>query len=148
MNAWLLTWEGTKGPALVPDKQIVAILSGRLATKTVELIVDVLYTRCALTADELTYFAHKRKERQKRFKVIGTSPDRFIYGHNPWIYARHVTDLVVEKDENQDLEHVSWTDPPEWTVKEPGAMPVQTRPATPKQLTRALKPIVAEIYQP
>ena len=146
MNAWLLTWEGTRGPAMSPDNQIVAILSGRLSTKSVEPIVDVLYTRCALTADELTYLAHKRKDRQRQFKNPGTSPDRFIYGHNPWIYARRVTDLVVERDENQGLEHVSWTDPPEWAVREPGTMPVQIRSAIPKQLTRTLQPIVAEIY--
>jgi hypothetical protein len=29
VNAWLLTWEGTEGPALAPDKKVVAILSSR-----------------------------------------------------------------------------------------------------------------------
>ena len=147
MNAWLLTWEGTEGPALLPDNKIVAILSGRLSAKSVELIVDVLYTRCVLTADELAYLAHKRKAREKQFKSPSTPLDRFIYGHNPWIYARQVTDLVVERDEDQHLEHVSWTEPPEWAVREPGAMPVQIRPAISKQLTRVLEPIGTELYQ-
>ena len=146
MNAWLLTWEGTREPALSPDNQIIAILSGRLSAKSVEPIVDVLYTRCALTADELTYFIHKKKDRQKQFKGTGTPPDRFIYGHNPWIYARHVTDFVVERDEARHLEHISWTEPPDWEVEEPGAMPVP-RPGSSKQLTRVLEPIGTELYQ-
>jgi hypothetical protein len=45
MNAWLLTWEGTEGPALVADRKIVAILSARKSEGAVAELVRVLYCR-------------------------------------------------------------------------------------------------------
>jgi len=146
LNAWLLTWEGTEGPARAPDYKIVAILSGRMSGKSVEIIVDALYTRCLWTAGDLAHFANRKKERDKQFRHTYSQCSRFFFGHNPCIFARRVTDLVVKRDEDKFLEHVSWTEPPFLRVEEPGSMPVEVEPATSRKLTRALKPIVAEIY--
>ena len=45
MNAWLLTWEGTEGPALLPDKKIIAILASRKLDRSILDLVDILYRR-------------------------------------------------------------------------------------------------------
>ena len=150
MNTWLLTWEGIEDNALLDnDNKIVTILSGRTALKSIELIVDVLYTRCVWTAGDLSYFANRRKEREKRFNKTrhGLHP-RIFYGDIPriFIYARKVTDLVVERDENQQLERVRWTDHPYLIQNSEYNKFIEKEPATPQQLTRALKPVSAEIY--
>ena len=146
MNAWLLTWEGIEDNALLDnDNKIVTILSGRMSTKSVELIIDVLYTRCLWTAGDLSYFANRRKEREKQFKTV--YGHRIFYGDQPriFIHARQVTDLVVEKDEDQQLEHVHWTELPLLMQNSEGKL-IESEPAQPKELTRALEPVSAEIY--
>ena len=148
MNAWLLTWEGLEDNVLLnDDNKIVTILSGRMAQKSVELIVDVLYTRCLWTAKDLRYFANKKKEREEQFKAVYSLYPRIFYGDIPsiFIYARQVTDLVVEKDEDQQRERVRWTDPP-YLIENSEYKLVEKEPATPKQLSRALIPLSAEIY--
>ena len=48
MNAWLLTWEGTEPKTIFDDdNKIVTILSGRMSSKSVELILDALCTHGA-----------------------------------------------------------------------------------------------------
>ncbi len=148
MNAWLLTWEGVVDKVLLDDdNKIVTILPGRMAQKSVELIVDVLYTRCLWTANDLRYFANRKKEREEQFKAVYGLYPRIFYGNVPniFIYARQVTDLVVEKDEDQKQEHVRWTDPP-YLVQNSENKLIEKEPATPKQLTRSLIPVSAEIY--
>lgn len=147
MNAWLLTWEGTASPHLWNnDNKIVTILSGRMSSKSVELIVDALYTRGLWTANDLRYFANRRRERENQFKIKLSSSSGFLYGINPWIYARQVTDLVIEKDEEGRFEHISWKELPELKWDSAGR-PIGFEPAIPGELTRALdKPLSAEIY--
>ena len=146
MNAWLLTWEGTEPKTIFDDdNKIVTILSGRMSSKSVELILDALYTRCLWTAGNLSYFANRRKEREKQFKKV--YGHRIFYGDPPriFIYARQVTDLVVEKDEDQQSEHVRWTELP-LLMQNSEYKLIEKEPATPQQLTRALKPVSAKIY--
>ena len=148
MNAWLLTWEGTEPETIFDnDNKIVTILSGRTSSTLVEQIVYVLYTRCLWTAGDLSYFANRRKEREKHYKPIQSNHHRrFLYGSNPWIYARQVTDLVIEKNEEAGLEHISWKEPPE-LIQDSAGTPIGFEPATPRKLTRALdKTLSAEIY--
>jgi len=53
MNAWLLTWEGTCGPAINGKKKIVAILSAKRSSSFVEDLIDVLYCRSVDTANDM-----------------------------------------------------------------------------------------------
>ena len=148
MKAWLLTWVGTEPETIFNnDNKIVTILSGRTSSTLVEQIVYVLYTRCLWTAGDLSYFANRKKEREKHYKPIQANHRRgFLYGSNPWIYARQVTDLVIEKDEENGLEHINWKEPPELKWDSAGR-PIGFEPAIPEELTRALdKPLSAEIY--
>ena len=148
MNAWLLTWEGTEPKAIFDDNnKIVTILSGRMSSKSVEQIVCVLYTRCLWTAGDIGYFANRRKEREKLYKPVSVGcRGGFYYGSNLWIYARQVTDLVIKKNEEDGLEHISWKELPE-LIQDSVGRPIGFESATPRELTRALdKPLSAEIY--
>lgn len=147
MNAWLLTWEGTEPKIIFDnDNKIVTILSGRTSATSVEFIVSVLYTRCLWTAGDIGHFANRRKEREKHYKPIYADHRRgFYYGSNPWIYARKVTDFVVEKDEEEGLEHISWKEPPDLKQDSAGR-PIGFEPGDPRELTRALEPLSVEIY--
>ena len=146
MNAWLLTWEGTEAKSLWDDdNKIVTILSGRKSSKSVELIVDVLYTRCIWTASDLSYCANRRKEHERIISCVNGLYSGILCGSNPYIYARQVPDLVVEKDEDQQLEHISWMEPPYWKQDSAGKL-IKSKPAPPRELTRALEPVSAEVY--
>ena len=146
MNAWLLTWEGTEPKTIFDnDNKIVTILSGRTSSKSVEFIVYVLYTRSLWTAGDLSYCANRRKEREKLY-IYAKHRRGFLYGSNPWIHARQVTDLVIEKSEEEGLEYISWKEPPE-LVQDSAGTPIGFEPATLQELTRALdEPLSAEIY--
>lgn len=146
MNAWLLTWEGTTGPALSDDDKIVAILSGRLSSRSIELVIDALYTRCIWTAESQVLNAHKRKTREAQFRHIYSHGDRIFYGSNPCIFARIVANLRVDTDEENQVEHVTWTEPAYLCIEQPGEMPVDAEPAHEKGLTRKLKPLARDIH--
>ena len=146
MNAWLLTWEGTEPETIFDnDNKIVTMLSGRTSSKLVKFIVYVLYTRCLWTAGDLSYCANRGKEREKLY-IDAKHARGFLYGSNPWIHARQVTDLVIEKNAEDGLEHISWKEPPE-LIQDSAGTPIGFEPAIPGELTRALdKPLSAEIY--
>ncbi len=146
MNAWLLTWEGTEGPALSKEDKLVAILPGRMSQNSVEQIVGVLYTRCIGTASDLIYYANRRKEKEKRYMYVTGAYPRIFYGYSQcFIYARQVTKLVIEKCEEQQLEHVRWTEYP-YLIQNSEYKLVEKEPETPRELTRTLIPVSAEIY--
>ncbi len=146
MKAWLLTWEGTANPADSDDYKIAAILSGRLGSGSVKPIVDAIYTRCIWTATDLVYFAHKPRDREEQFWHSHNQSDRFFYGYNPCIFARLVKDIVVRKDEEMLVERVTWTELPYFRIEEQGGMPVEVEPASPRELTRTLKAVAADIH--
>jgi hypothetical protein len=70
MNAWLLTWENTTGPAIVPEKRIVAVLSSRRPSWLVREIVEILYRRSVETAYDMVSFANTREQRGGRVRSI------------------------------------------------------------------------------
>jgi hypothetical protein len=141
MKAWLLTWEGTSGPALVPEKKIIAILSSRRSSSAIEELVDVLYCRGLYCAYDMAALANKRKVRERQFRQIGSNFHRFFYGSNPCIFARVVSDLKVERDEEQKMETICWTELPIFKNAPYGSIPVQVEPARECQLVRSLVPL-------
>lgn len=147
MNAWLLTWEGTKYPADSEQHKIAAVLPGRMASNKVEIIADLLYTRCIWSVGDLVKNANKRKARQRQFRHSYSQPSRFFYGQNPCVFARVVTDIKVQRNEVELTELVTWTEPSYSTVEQAGGLPVEIEPSKPKRLIRGLDPIVPEIYR-
>jgi hypothetical protein len=146
MNAWLLTWEGTSGPAVAPDKKIVAIVSARLSPKKIEEFADLLYSRSVDSAYDMARSANTRKARIRAQKHMYSTPSRLFYGQNPCIFARVVSDLTIDRDEEAGVERVSWVDPPYYRVPEPGALPVEAEPAKKRQLVRPIRPLSRDLY--
>lgn len=121
MNAWLITWEGTS-EKLNDENRLFAIIGAR---RSIEFIVDILeflYLRASSNASEMAYLV--TRPRKKHFKaemsqLINGVPhgDRILCGHNPWLYARKVTELNVVIAEESGAEHVTWREPPifKWT---------------------------------
>jgi hypothetical protein len=112
MNAWLLTWEGTTGPALVPDKKIIAILSSRRSADAIADIVDVIYCRYVHSAYDMAYLANKRKQRERDYCHLYSTSSRLFYGRVPSIFARQVTNLKIEQDLTDNCEILRWRELP------------------------------------
>ena len=145
MNAWLLTWEGTTGPALDPHRKLISILSARKTESTVLEHVDQLYCRSIYTAKDLAHFANKRRERERQFKHLASTWNRLFYGRNPCIFARVVSGLSFTYDPDKNEETLHWVDPPYLRIPEPGAMPVEIEPATKRELTRRVEPLARDL---
>lgn len=113
VNAWLLTWEGTSGPALVPDKKIIAILSSRRSAVVIADIVDVLYCRCVDSAFDMVSEANKRKQREREYRHFSSASNRLIFGRYPcWIFAQKVTNFRIERNLQSNSELLRWRELP------------------------------------
>ena len=146
MNAWLLTWEGTSGPALVPDQKIIAILSSRRAPAAVTDLVDTLYCRSVDSAYDMVHLANMRKVREHQYMHLGSTSSRFRYGRNPCIFARLVSGLKVKRNEAEGTEFITWSELPVFQNAPTGSTPVETKPARQCQLVRRLRPLSYDIY--
>ena len=99
-SAWLVTWDGPKAPR----NKVVAIFNPRFSGGRVRELVEQLYIALIVTSDS---------ERLRFAKSSKTNPypahlgnfERIDCGHNPWLYARRVTDLFIEDD------HLVWKEP-------------------------------------
>jgi hypothetical protein len=147
MNAWLLTWEGTAGPAVTPDKKIVAIFSARRSARTVADIVDALYCRSVDAAYDMALLANKRTRREREYLLPGSTSHRFFYGGNPCIFARLVVDLEIERAEGWGTEVVRWTEPATFMNAESGSGIVEAQPRRKCELTRSSTPLSSDVYE-
>lgn len=146
MNAWLLTWEGTLGPAVEPDTKILAILSSRRSSSVVEDIVDTLYCRSVDSAYDMVLHANKRKQRVAQYRHLSSMSSRFFYGRNPCIFARVVADLTVNRDEVQRRELIRWTDPAVFGNSDSGSGLKEIYPSRDCEVIRSLRPLAFDIY--
>jgi hypothetical protein len=144
VNAWLLTWEGTSGPAVSSDRKIVAILSARRSSGDVAAIVDTLYCRTIDSAYGMATLANKRSQRERQYKHLGSTSQRFFYGRNPCIFARVVSKLTVERDEAQSMEIVRWVEVPIYANAETGSGIVEVVAAHGCQHARSRAPLTQE----
>jgi hypothetical protein len=146
MNAWLLTWEGTLGPAVEPDRKILAFLSSRRASSSVEEIVDTLYCRSANSAYDMANQANKRKQRIAQYRHLGSMPNRFFYGRDPCIFARLVTDLVIDLYETDRKERIRWTDPAAFGNADSGSGLKEIYTSRTCEVVRYLQPLAFDIH--
>lgn len=145
-NAWLLTWEGTTGPACIPDKKIIAILSSRLSTSSVESLVDVLYCRNVGSAFDMAGLANKRKASEKQYKHRN-SGGKLFYGYSGLcIYARQVLNLNVKRNELNRTELIGWTELAIYGNAEIGCDLVEIEPQHEKECLRSLDPLGSDIW--
>ncbi len=113
MKAWLLTWEGTSACA---DEMgnVAAILNSRMSPVRVKDIAELMYANTEYTLRERVELARNKKNNPwpARFDRIRgvTWEGRIVVGHNPWLHARVVSELVVHESENGG-QNLTWTEP-------------------------------------
>jgi hypothetical protein len=100
-SAWLVTWDGTSPP----DDRVVAVLNHRLGRNRVREIVEQMYVILAGYghAEKLTCAISAKSN---PYPALLTNFERITCGHNPWLYARRVTNLSVQEG------RLVWTEPP------------------------------------
>jgi hypothetical protein len=99
-SAWVVSWVGSH----MRNKPPLAVLSYRLSHWTVRGIVELLYAVECYTPEEQLRFVKFPKDNPYPASV---SPfQRITCGHNPFLFARLVTDLHMQGD------GLKWTEPP------------------------------------
>jgi hypothetical protein len=148
MYAWVLTWEGTKGPALDPDKKIIAVLSGRRSSDFIADLVDVLYWRNIASVSLMSSMANKRRARDHQFKHIYSRGNRLFYGNNPCIFARLVEEFQARISKDGTIETVTWTDLPEYKKSATVGSGIEVSiPARKCKVRRMCVPIGRDIWE-
>lgn len=148
MNAWLLTWEGTTGPALAADKKIIAILSSRRSETAIADVVDVLYCRSVDSAFDMASLLNKRAARKRQYRHLYSTNSRLFYGRDPCIFARQVTNLRIERDLSTRSELLRWHELPVYQNAPTGSGIVERYPAEEREHRRSLEPLSSDLYEP
>jgi hypothetical protein len=97
LSAWLVTWEWS-GSHAQPQNKIVEILNPRMSSERVRELVELLYHRDALLAEKVAWRLRKQKQSYPaEFPILegGKWTGEIIYGHNPWLRARLVDNLII-----------------------------------------------------
>ena len=103
--AWLVTWEWASDHAKRDDK-IAAILSPRWSPDRVRQYVEWIYVNSYYTLSERIAYAKNRNSNPYPAKFNGCQ-DQIYCGHNPFLFARMVDDLVaIEQTDGE--EKVTW----------------------------------------
>lgn len=113
MNAWLLTWEWS---STKPAEKIVAVLSSRRSDSFVAELMELLILRATYTARDIAYYANRKREMaykaQTPLNVNGVPHgERILCGHDPWLYGRKVSDLMIVVDLSTNEEVLTWKEP-------------------------------------
>lgn len=95
VKAWLVTWEWSGDHAKRPDK-VAAIFNARWSAQRVRKFVEFIYLSEYPLSERLTYSVHKNQNPYLATFVPTTG--EIHCGHNPWLHARCVDDLMVERD--------------------------------------------------
>jgi hypothetical protein len=111
LSAWLVTWEWS-GDHAKPKKKIAEILDPRMSPERVREIVELLYHEEALLSEKIAWRLRRREQPYPaEFATIDGVRwmGQILSGHNPWLEARLVDNLMIEIDADQN-EIASWTD--------------------------------------
>lgn len=111
MKAWLITWDWTGDAAAVADI-VVGVLNPRWADRRVADIVEFLYSNTNSNISELSHYAKRPSNNPYRAEIRG---GRIHCGHNPFLYARIVTDLKI-KMAADGKESITWMEPPQYEL--------------------------------
>lgn len=132
MKAWLITWEWGGDHAKVPE-QLVAILSSRKSANSIAELAEFLYLRATGRASELAYYANRRK--RLPYSAEKDQNGRITCGHNPWLYARIVSELTVDADTENGAEVLGWREPDTYGLDENDRVVIKKKGIR-KELTR------------
>lgn len=107
-KAWLVTWDWV-GPHAAVEDRLAAILRPRLSRHFVREIVECLYATHAYTPAELALWSKRPKENP--YKAEWDNRGFCSCGHNPFLTAQYVHDLVVKEDPVTGLEIINYVLP-------------------------------------
>ena len=107
MKAWLVTWDWMGDDNAVADP-IACILPPQWSIERVRRAVQLLYAVNTYTVSELAQFA---KRPQRNPYKAESSAQRISCGHNPFLVARLVSDLEIERTPKTQREVVTWREP-------------------------------------
>lgn len=100
------------------------------------------------TAEGILYCSKKKKMipyKAQQGDIFNGLPhgDRIRCGHNPWIYARKVSNLIVEANQVTETEILTWQEPPKfkWKDENQSAI-VLDREGSVKRLERPMSPVL------
>jgi hypothetical protein len=99
-RAWIVTWCGSNTHRQPP----VAVLDYRLSARRIQRIVELLYAVQKYTPEEQLRYVRSPKDNP--YPANTSRFERITCGHNPFLFARQVSDLHVEGDA------LKWTEPP------------------------------------
>jgi hypothetical protein len=99
-TAWLVTRQGTRGRRV----KVVAVLNSRWSVRRVANAVELFYGSQTYSAPEMARFAVRPSANPYRPTIEKFG--RMDCGHNPWLYARRVSNL---RRVNRQLR---WEEPP------------------------------------
>lgn len=145
MKAWLVTWEWIGDHAAVTDP-LIALFSSRRSDRYVSDFVEQYYLAATSSAAELAYLLNRPNQipykvtTQERINgVIHSS--RITVGHNPYIYGRKISSLVVRKVAGSNKEEMRWKEPDSFRhVDKLGLISKVASVGRQKSLVRAAKP--------
>jgi len=111
MKAWLVTWEWC-GEYAKRDDPFAAILNPRFSGERVRELVGFMYRSAEYSlSDQAEYARNKRHDPYPAEfgQTLDGSPwaGEIICGHNPFLHARLVDDLIVERNA-EGKEKVLW----------------------------------------
>ena len=132
MKAWLITWEWANNAAAVADR-VIGVLNPHWGDRRVADIVEFLYSNANSPVDELSCYAKKASNNPYRADIRN---GRIHCGHNPFLYARKVSDLKVDTT-NDGREKISWKEPPKY--KFVNGKIEKVRDPWPDQFTRQIR---------
>lgn len=111
LRAWLVTWEWCGEHAKV-ENPIAEILDPRLSARQVRDLIDLRYNQDASLSEKMAWRLRKCSQPYRaEFQTIEGVPweGEIICGHNPYLRARLVDELIVTKD-GEGREIASWRD--------------------------------------
>jgi hypothetical protein len=109
--AWLIQWDGQGDHAR--KKSYVDVVSARKSAADVRDYVQRLYNlNCLSMQERMQEETFKKADRRIPATVTQTSTgsDVIHCGHNPWLEARKVRNLIVETDENGAIQSINYRD--------------------------------------
>src|SRR5689334_17955929 len=111
LSAWLVTWEWSGDHAKRRDK-VAEILDPRTSPERVRQIVELLYHREASLSEKIAWRLrrHHQPYPAEFMRLEGVQwAGEIICGHNPWLRARLVKNLILKTD-LEGKESATWND--------------------------------------
>ena len=133
MKAWLVTWVWAADAAALAD-EIAAILPPRWSRDRVADVVEFLYALTTSSPTELAAYARNRSNNPYQAELQNFG--RISCGANPFLYARPVSDLTIDKSDDR-LETICWREPPVFEIG-PDSFARTVRDGTTKKMQRRL----------